>query len=79
MNSQTVSVLNMENSSHVEVSLCRAVKFLLLDLLDEEMGNKRRAKIREIYSWSVRHKEMMDTVRKVNKVTLTPFVKSEKQ
>lgn len=73
MNSQTVSVLNAENSSHVELSLCRAVKFLLLDKLDKEMGNKRRAKIMEIYSWSVSHKEMRDTVREVTKVNLMPY------
>lgn len=76
--SKTVSVLNAENSSNVEVSLCQAVKFLLLDILDEEKGNKRRAQIREIYSKSIMYKDIMDTAGKVSKVTLKPFVMSGK-
>ena len=78
-NDRSVTVEIPENSSKVEVSICRAVKFLLMDILDEEKGNETRTKLREIYSLSKTTKAVRDVANAISSFTISPVFNPKKR
>ena len=78
-NDRSVTVEIPENSSKVEVSICRAIKFLLMDILDEEKGNVTRAKLRKIYSLSKTAKAVRDVANAISSFTISPVFNPKKR
>ncbi|WMT49138.1 MAG: hypothetical protein RE472_08730 [Thermoplasmatales archaeon] len=73
-NDRSVTVEIPENSSKVEVPICRAVKFLLMDILDEEKGNETRTKLRKIYSLSKTTKAVRDVANAISSPQLSHVI-----
>ena len=73
-NDRSVTVEIPENSSKVEVPICRAIKFLLMDILDEEKGNETRTKLRKIYSLSKTTKAVRDVANAIGSPQLSHVI-----
>jgi predicted nucleic acid-binding Zn-ribbon protein len=73
-NDRSVTVEIPENSSKVEVPICRAIKFLLMDILDEEKGNETRTKLRKIYSLSKTTKAVRDVANAISSPQLSHVI-----
>ncbi|MCI2413351.1 MAG: hypothetical protein MPI47_08530 [Cuniculiplasma sp.] len=78
-NDRSVTVEIPENSSKVEVPICRAIKFLLMDILDEEKGNVTRTKLRKIYSLSKTTKAVRDVANAISSFTISPVFNPKKR